>query len=253
MKHAIAITLYNRPQETFLALHSIGQVPEFRDLEIIVSIDQSGPIMERALEEIAYITLPDATVLVQPNNLGCNANTRFAINHAFSNGADFVTYIEDDCMVAKSAGAYLKWARERFYEDKSVFSVSLWRHPFGWTPSCGRSQMYREIELADRRRFFTSWGFSTWRDRWEEILPEFPTVEFDHSKAWDTCVNEVRKRTDPAREEILPLIARCQNIGERFGVHRGACINEHWAGSFQGGRYNLVGEVHPDVQGVAHD
>lgn len=103
----------------------------------------------------------------------------------------------------------MEWGGKTFRDDPSVFSVT------------GYSRRRMGVDQAYARRWFVAWGWGTWRDRWEEALPQL------HGHAgWDVRLNEISGQ----RHEVAPCVGRTQNIGEYAGTHNspGFWLDEQW-------------------------
>ena len=128
--------------------------------------------------------------------LGCTRNTYESLDHGFRH-ADFVIHFEDDDAPGRDCLRYFEWARNRFEADKDVFSVSAYT----------KSRVGPEHYYTARRvRWFTPWGWGTWRDRWVEMRENWA---FGAPHSWDVGANRLRGN----RCQIQPDLARAQNIG----------------------------------------
>ena len=114
-----------------------------------------------------------------------------------------VIVLDDDIVPAADCLRYFEWAGEKYRDDREVFTVSAYARE---TPPPARYHSVRRL------RWFTPWGWATWRDRWEEMRAHWG---FGEPFSWDVIVN----RTRGERFEIQPFLSRVQNIGAEGGVH----------------------------------
>jgi hypothetical protein len=245
MNLAISLCLYRREEETARVLASIRACPELVNLPAFASIDHSGD--GAMAERMAYAVLkalPGSFLICQPVPLGCNGNTRAALTGAWGldPAPDFVLHVEDDVVLSPDAGRYILWAAERYAADPAVFSVGLWRHAGGWLPAKGGDVCPADRVMAvGRQSAFSCWGWGTWRNRWEEINRGW-TPGGDHERSWDVQVAETIRPGPVAdhRVEVVPMISRAQNIGWRFGTHRGDAALAYWQTERTAGDYREV-------------
>lgn len=239
MQLGLSVCLYRRPDYSKQILTAISAVPEFVNIPTVVYIDLYNVEMQSQLENIVQQILPHVCVVKATEKLGCNETTRCALSRSFENPIDFNVHIEDDILVAPSAGAYMQWASNMFALDSSIFSAGLWRHPNGWLPGCSRDMYTDEHNMVEKFAFFTCWGFGTWRDRAQEMLARWTTGS-DYSLSWDTHLCDTVRG---ARSEVLPLISRVQNIGEIDGTHRGNAILPYWVADLPEQQFILNDQV----------
>jgi hypothetical protein len=171
--------------------------------------------------------------------IGCNRAILYAMVFGFERmGSDFHVHFEDDTVPTRDALRWFAWARDRFKDDPAVMNVSGYqRISNGFRDQCGL------------RRWFTPWGWATWRDRWESIRDSWPAD--DRQVSWDTVIDKLTRR---GRYEVRPMLARIQNIGAEGGAHvPGAAwhaehhLNRVWVESEPGPRADEWYEVPADI------
>lgn len=234
MKIVITSSHYRRPQYTAKSVAAIASQPEASSLHYIASIDRS----DRQDEVIAAIeqyrsSFKEMTISIRDGNPSCNENIKQALNHALNLNPDFVIMVEDDVILGHDALAYFIKQASIHKDDQNIFTISAWRHPDGWLPSCGRDIHEDEHNTTGINNWFVPWGWGTWVDRLEEMLIKWTTGN-DHScdenhESWDRVLG-LPNGTRGNRFEVQPMISRATNIGDIDGTHRGAVPLSYWIG-----------------------
>lgn len=226
MTKIITTTWWRRLEYSRRTIYALSACPEAKDYTVLIHID--GP-PDPGIVALAKSVQPlFANVLVEPSqtHLGCNGNTRKALEHGFSLG-DFVIHVEDDVLVAQDALRYMEWASQ-FASDQNLFTVSLWRHDKGWLPSTPDKPKPPDTDgLAENYPRFAVWGWGSWADRWEEMKRGW-TTGGDMDASWDIVLTE---KVRAARCDLSPHCSRAVNIGADLGTHRGDVPLSYWAGS----------------------
>jgi hypothetical protein len=126
---------------------------------------------------------------------GCSENTLRALDRGFEQD-DFVVHVEDDVLLYRDSLEMFDHMRRTYRDDESVFTVTAWNSRVNQH----HDAMGRELR---RNRWFSPWGWATWRDRFEQMRQCW-----HHS--WDIIVNEVARQD---RFQVHPTLGRSQNIG----------------------------------------
>lgn len=222
----ITMTLFRRPQYTREVLRHLLKCDGIDDYRVIIHIEPGTAGVLQAASEAAFAR---KIIVENADQLGCTLNTRCAIEHGFQ-WSDYVIHFEDDTVPSRDCLRYFEWARGRYQNDPQIFSVCA------YSKSRPDSSRYHAVR---RTPWFTPWGWATWQDRWDEILPRLA------AKAWGHRANETRG----SRCELQPLLARVQNIGAEFGAH---CPSPDFHQKHQ---YNAFGawSVEPLDHGTFHE
>lgn len=217
----ITLCFWNRPEYGRRTIHSLSRCYGIEDYTLLIHCDGRGQ------PHVPMGEFPFRMELVlEKDHLGCNANTKKALEHGFSL-SDYVIHVEEDVNLAPDALRYFEWARH-FQADPEVMTVAAWRHDSGWMPKDGPFPLGERIETKALKWFcFHCWGWATWKDRWEDIRANWTTGD-DQTLSWDVAVNNLRHLNDQC--EIAPLVSRANNIGDG-GIHRGHSLLDWWAGS----------------------
>lgn len=216
---------WRRPDYTHTCLEYLSRCHGIKDYTVFIHIDgQSDPkVSVEALKLRPVVKV--LQVIQHGSHLGCNGNTRKALDSGFAI-SDYVIHIEDDILVAKDGLRFLEWASQ-FENDKRIFTTGIWRHPSGWLPEQKRPWIPGHERLAGTTDGFHVWGWATWKSRWQEIDKGW-TKGDDRTSSWDTVMS---RQVRGNRVSFLPFIGRANNIGEHLGTHRGASWVSHWADS----------------------
>jgi hypothetical protein len=224
----ITFSACKRAWEARDTLAALGNCHGADQYKLIAVIDrmQDGYLNEEVLSIIQTQAWPrDIKIAALQQHGGANGCIKTALSLGFQE-SDYVIHIEDDVMVAPDTLQWFEHAKQ-FSSDKSIFTVTAWRHPDGWLPESGRAHPEEEDFAYRREQYFTCWGWATWKDRWQEMETDWTTVD-DHTLSWDVKVEQIRN----GRVQLCPLISRAENIGTYSGTHRGDCRVSYWANRF---------------------
>lgn len=206
----ITVSAYDRPHYLRESLSALSRCIGIGTCRVIVVCDKS----DKTDECVALADSFGFETLRLPERAGCNgaiyASLRFGFEFA---GDDFHLHVEDDVVLTRDSLLWFGWARDRYRDDRSIFSVSGYqRKPCGAINQCGR------------RRWFCPWGWGTWSDRWQEMKAGWAS---DESVSWDV---QLGCRVRGLRFEAYPAVSRVQNIGGAGGAH---IDSPHWHKLFQ--------------------
>ena len=222
----ISMSVWRRPDYTREVLDALRDCYGSSKYKLIVAVDCDGDQPSKdVLAVLGEQTWPVAMdVHIMPGHCGCNRTVGAALRSAFPE-ADYVIHVEDDVVLARDALCWFEWARERYRNDQSVLSITAWRHARGWLPESGQLRLLSEPYFVQREAFFTCWGWATWKDRWNEIDPQW-SREDDHTLSWDVRMSALRGN----RVQVAPHISRAKNVGAMLGTHRGHVPMSYWRG-----------------------
>lgn len=232
----VVITLCNRPAYTTAVLEALARCDDVERFPIAMLCE---PINQQVIDIAATFTkLPHvhAFAMVGSKQVGCNVNTYSALAYGFDHH-DRVIALEDDTVPGRDFLRFMDWALDRYERDAAVFSVC------GYQKTPPGEIGYRNAVV--RERWFTPWGWGTWRSRWESVRDSWPAD--DRQISWDTVIDKLTRRD---RHEVRPMLARIQNIGAEGGAHvPGAAwhaehhLNRHWIETVPGQRVDEWYEV----------
>ena len=143
-------------------LESLKQNPLFEESEKYVFID--GPRNEKdasLIKEVAQIayTATD-NVKLSPQNKGLGSSIIAGVSEVL-NEHDAVIVLEDDLRLMPGFLTYMNNALEHFKVDERILAI------------CGYSLKIKTPKGYDSTAYFgdraSSWGWGTWRDRWQNV------------------------------------------------------------------------------------
>ena len=223
----LSISLYNRPKYTKQFLNHLEMCYGIEEYKIFISCDPGN----KEVEEMAKQFRPKQTSLViNGKRLGCNTNIfqSLAMGFAFN---DYHIHFEDDTIPGKDCLLYFEWAGEYYKNNSEVFTIS------GYVNSNNKTEHYYPMNYAadrvSKRKWFTPWGWATWKDRFLEMKDVWDFQGKNGS--WDCTIHNIVRKN---RLEIFPIVSRVQNIGAEMGTHVPNAdwhklhhYNEHWIDS----------------------
>jgi hypothetical protein len=194
----ITVSAYNRPAYLAETLAALARCDGIEGCKVMVFLDPC----EETDEQIDMVTRYGWEFLARLERFGCNLAIGKSFEWAFADPAvDFHLHFEDDTVPCRDALRWFAWARDNYRDDPAVMNVSGYqRISNGRLGECGL------------RRWFTPWGWGTWRDRWAGLAAGWAA----HEPSWDVVVNHVLRA---GRYEVFPTVSRIQNIGAERGTH----------------------------------
>ena len=199
MNLTITVSGYNRPaylEQTLAALALCEGAEHCRTVVLLDPCDET----QQCVEIAARYQFP---AYVHSAHAGCNRAILAALAVGFDDlGSEYHVHLEDDTVPCRDALRWFAWARDAYRDDPAVFSVSGYQRV-----SSGR------VAESGLRRWFTPWGWATWRDRFDGIRDGWSRHD---DISWDVVVNH---RLRAGRYEAFPTVSRIQNIGAERGTH----------------------------------
>lgn len=176
-KIAVTILAYRRAEkleQLRLALRSFPTAELFvfcdgaRGAADAESCKETQQVAQRFLEDH-----PKAKIVVRERNLGLNQNIVQGITTALSE-APFTVVLEEDVIPQPGLFEYLAQAEAAYRNEPKVFSIAAF-HPIasGADP----------LTTFFSQRFFC-WGWATWADRWQSMLPLFRGTSWPYEHYW---------------------------------------------------------------------
>lgn len=233
----VVVTLCSRPAYTRQVLDALARC---EDIELFPVGLLCEPVNQEVIDLAgAFTKLPHvhAFAMVGSVRVGCNVNTYSALAYGFDHHSRVIA-LEDDTVPGRDFLRYMDWGLSAYERDQTVFSVC------GYQRTPPEELGYRNAVV--RERWFTPWGWATWRDRWDTIRESWPAD--DKQISWDTVIDKLTRRD---RFEVRPMLARIQNIGAEGGAHVPSAewhaahhLNRHWIETVPGPRVDEWLEVH---------
>jgi GT2 family glycosyltransferase len=159
----ISVIAYNRPRYFRRVLQALEKCHGIGKHTVLFHLEPS----DSGVIEIArtFTAAKKVVVNVNEQKLGFNGNIRQGVERGFHHG-NFVILLEDDVVLSPDALSWFEFARAKYKEDQSVFTVS------SYSDNCHHPKERVPTDLhfaAQRRKHFTPWGWGIWRDRFAEI------------------------------------------------------------------------------------
>lgn len=174
MKSPIVIFAYNRPRRFKELVNSLKQNIDYANHEIFVFID--GPKKEedktkiKEVKEIAQ-TLTNK-IITSEKNRGLAASIITGVSEVVNKYGEVIV-LEDDLILHPNFLNFMEEGLRVFREDKRIISIC----GFGLKIQKPRNYNH-EIYLAKRS---SSWGWATWKDRWNHI--DWEVKDFENLKS----------------------------------------------------------------------
>lgn len=164
MKIATILFVYKRYKHTENVLEALSKnyiLPE------ILFIFQDGPkatdnreewqAVNRLIKEVSFCP---TKVQVANSNKGLANSVVHGVNRVLQD-YDAVIVLEDDCVPTPNFLNFMYQCLEHYRDNKQVYSITGYAWPLGWTEQA--SDVYFTGRMC-------SWGWATWRDRWQHYL-----------------------------------------------------------------------------------
>lgn len=195
----ITVSGYNRPAYLAQTLAALRGCDGIEACTVAVLLDPC----EETLHSAALAAKYGFECLTYSQRVGCNHAIRSAMDYGFGQmGSEFHLHLEDDTVPTRDALRWFAWAAEAYRDEARILNVSGYQRVSNGCPyECGA------------RRWFTPWGWGTWRDRWLGLAAGWVR---DDATSWDVVVNHVLRA---GRAEVFPTVSRIQNIGAEQGTH----------------------------------
>jgi hypothetical protein len=233
----LSVSLYNRPEYTKITLDHLDQCFDIDNYKIFIFCE---PVNNEVIK-LAESFRPQQTIVkINQIRFGCNRNIYQSFNLGFYFN-DFHIHLEDDTVPSKDFLLYCEYCRFVFKHDTSIYSVSGYNREVDTLQKISQTNL-DTCAAIKRNHWFTPWGWATWVDRWNEIIKPSMEQSFNTPHSWDVFVHKAQQE----KYEILPIIARIQNIGAENGSycpgpawHKQNQYNEFWIESHKQYRQNF--------------
>ncbi|MBS1962185.1 MAG: glycosyltransferase [Bdellovibrionales bacterium] len=175
---AVALFTYNRPEHTRRTLAGLAETGIQK-----VYIFQDGlrtghsPEPHREVAElIRGIRFCEVIYRPRTENFGLAKSIMEGVTNLLREYPEILV-LEDDCVPAKPLLTYMATALDRFKDDRRVYSISGYGHP-SFPADYPYDVCYSPLP--------SSWGWATWRDRWEKFDAE--------GKGWEEILSSPKSR-----------------------------------------------------------
>jgi len=219
-KKVITMTAYKRPEYTKRVLDGLKNCEGIKEFVLMPHVE---PGNEEVIEMIKAVDFMECDYSINNIRWDINENTFRALTHGFQE-SDFVIHIEDDTVPSPDFLAYMYQMKTLYEVDKDVLTICAYnKYPMEKIDQ-------KDYHMCFRKKWFTPWGWGTWKDRWEKFIE--PDWHKNGDKlSWDEYMNHVLRGE---KDEVRPMLGRTQNIGAEGGRfdkdHAKDQFNKVWAG-----------------------
>lgn len=202
--YPVVIFCYNRPKHLQTTLLSLKKTTETANTPLFVFSD--GPASEKEKEAVNDVHtiidnidgFKDVTVKKQALNIGLANSVIEGVSEVLRQHEACIV-LEDDLELSPFFLRYMNEALYHYKNDKKVFSVSGYCPPIKIPPDFPHE--------AFRFPRINSWGWGTWRDRWEKV--DWNVQNFG---SFITDPNQVKKLEQQGKD--LPVMLLKQQTGK---------------------------------------
>ncbi len=182
---------YNRP----ISLQNIlKQIPMESGRIIWISLDGPRESMThdnteevKRVAELFQALWPDQVkLMIHQRNLGLQTHCITSMKNFFENHEAGIVF-DDDIVPTLAFFEYMDCMLDRYQNDPRVFAVN------GWTPFLAKDK----IKRGHLTRYFVSWGWGTWADRFLKI--DFELKNYDPETWWQTGTTAKLKKNSGFR------------------------------------------------------
>jgi len=215
----LVLFTYNRPDHTRQTIESLQKNELAQECNLYIYSDGAKdesdrfPVEETRSYLITVSGFKSITITEKRKNFGLAKSIISGVSEVIEK-YERVIVLEDDLVSSPYFIRFMNEALEYYEGNKDMISVSGYRYPFEV------SSEYKESVLALYR--FCSWGWATWKDRWESVDWDVKDYgQFINSKVERSLFN--RGGTDLTR--MLEKQIRCEidSWAIRFAYHHYKC------------------------------
>jgi hypothetical protein len=193
----IILFVYNRPEHTRQTVEYLSKNSLAESSKLFIFSD--GPKNEKDKQKVSEVrkylksiqSFSEIKIVEREKNLGLATSVISGVNQIFKS-YEKVIVLEDDIISSPSFLNFMNDALNFYTEDKRIFSVSGYPYPIKIPNSYSK-----DVFIAHRA---SSWGWGTWKDRWEKVDWEIKDFEnFLKDKNSQILFNK-------AGEDLLPML-----------------------------------------------
>lgn len=216
MNYAVTMTAWRRPHTVARALRALD-IAGLQNCMLYVSIDyhddESWKGIVQAVEQARFHGLVEKKWRVNnpPFGLWPRENNAYqTYEWAFSEGADAVLALEDDCVLSVDALQMTEWFLAHFARKYLFLS-------FANGNRCD-DVLGKEMEVVESAMIDSPWAWAFSREAWEKTKPWWNCKQLE-PKGWDwslTTAMAINKWIS-----LCPVMSRAKNIGRENGATGG--------------------------------
>jgi hypothetical protein len=171
----VCLFVYNRPENVIKVIESLTKNPLAQNTDLYIFSD--GPATSVDHENVSAVRkiisnisgFRSVVITESPVNRGLAASVIDGTSKVLQH-SDNVIVLEDDLIVSNNYLDFINGALRAYESRKDVFSISGYSFPI---------KTHKKIDVYFTRRG-CSWGWATWKNRWEEI--DWEIKDFNHFK-----------------------------------------------------------------------
>ena len=193
----IVLFVYNRPEHTKRTVESLLKNTLARASKLLIFSD--GAKNDNDLKKVNAVRdyiktikgFDRTEIVLRDKNFGLANSVIFGITEVFKQN-DRVIAMEDDIITSPSFLNFMNKALTFYQEIKSIYSVSGYPYPIKIS-----NKYQKDIFISYRA---SSWGWGTWKDRWEKVdweIKDFSTFISD---------KKTQKLFDRGGQDLTPML-----------------------------------------------
>lgn len=174
---SIAIFAFNRPDNLKNLMESLLKCPLSQESDIYIFIDGARNYKEKVIcEQVhnvasSYVNrFKSININASNKNFGLATSLVRGITRVFE-GNDRVIVLEDDLILSENFVVYMNKALSFYSQSERVGSVSAFTSDFEYETNLDTYVHPRPC----------SWGWGTWKDRWENCIWDYKPASFGES------------------------------------------------------------------------
>lgn len=193
----IVLFVYNRPGHTRKTLEALKKNILAESSQLFIFAD--GPKEDCCEEQIERITevrkiiksdkwCGEVSIFESPVNRGLGESVRFGVTQILDRFGKVIV-MEDDLVTSKGFLSYMNKALEFYQDYPAVFSIAGYTYP------------KERMTIPEDYPFDTyvclrncSWGWATWKDRWDKI--DWTVPSYEYIKTHPACKEALNRMGD---------------------------------------------------------
>jgi hypothetical protein len=213
MRTEVALLLYNRVDHGLAVLDSLvlAGVPHVRAFMDHSDDSAVQDAQERLLQGIAERRTISVDVHRHQRHLGLARSVRYALDEVFAHSESAIL-LEDDCVVRPGGLPFFLEGLGALQNDHRVRSLCGYLFPCPFIRSASEPLLLRR---------FCTWGWATWRDRWQDYDP-------DVARAVDRLATR-NIRLEDVGADLATLCRSDEFLSNRADIWSISWILEHYA------------------------
>ncbi len=193
----IVLFVYNRPEHTKRTVESLlKNTLAGKSALFIFSDGAKNDRDEQKLKAVRdYIKavkgFSKIEIVLREKNFGLANSVISGVSEVFKQN-DRVIVMEDDIITSPSFLTFMNKALAFYQEDKSIYSISGYPYPIK-IPSTYKKDVFISYRAS-------SWGWGTWKDRWEKV--DWEITDFNNF----ISDKESQKLFDNGGQDLTPML-----------------------------------------------